>query len=398
MSDPVSMGLLVTIALILIVVVALLFSGSSSKQKPKRGASEAMHLLLSGEREAAKRLLTDAVRRGEAPPEAYLRLGDLLRADGDASRALSLHQGLLARPTLDPELRRLCELSLADDLLALGRVPEAQQRLAHLERTMRDDGLLARLATALHRLGRADEAAEVLERRVRLGSETARTDAARYLAEMAREALRDGKLETAHDRARRALALDPKVVTSYLVEGDRLLQISRVEEAVKIWRQGLHACENAGRWLLPRLAEAAYRTGRMDALIEELEEERASRPKDVHLWRAVADLRLRRGDLESFFALVENPPHADAADLSFWAGWLRHLSALENPRHLKRLLRSLPDSSAPGRFRCATCGALDAEPRVACVKCGAWTPLQEADERASAGALAPPAREPAEAT
>lgn len=397
MNDPVSTGLLVTVALIVVVVVALLFSGGSGRARPRRTTGDALHLLLSGERDAAKRILTDAVRRGEAPPEGYLRLGDLLRGDGDAARALSLHQGLLARPALDPQLRRLAELSLVDDLLELGRVHEAQQRLQHLERAGRDEGVLTRLATALHRLGRIDEAAEVLERRARGGAEAARGEAARYLAEMAREALREGKLETAHDRARRARNLDPSVVTAYVVDGDRLLQMGRVEEAVKTWRQGLQACANAGRALLPRLADAAYRTGRMDALIDELEDDRASRPEDVDLWRTVADLRLRRGDLESFFALVENPPRIGAADLSFWAGWLRHLSALDNPRYMKRLLRALPDAAGSGRYRCTACDAVDTEARLACTRCGSWTPLVE---EGTEGRALPsyPVGEPAETT
>jgi lipopolysaccharide biosynthesis regulator YciM len=375
MNDPVTIGLLIAVALIVVVVVALLFSSTPIPRRPRKGAAEAFHRLLLGQRAQARRLLTEIVRRSDAAPEVYLRLGDLLREDGEVSRALALHQGLLARPSLDEDLRRLAELSVADDLMALGRLEEAERRLATLDEHLVDEALLARHALALHRLGRAEDAAETLVRRAQLEGGEARNHAARYLVEMGRESLRRGKPEVARGRARRARHLDPTLAACYVVEGDALLHAGRPDGAIEIWREGLAQASGSRAALLPRLVEAAFHGGQLEALLGELERLRENHPADRDLWKAVVDLRLRRGDLESFFALVESPPYPGAADLSAWAGWLRHLSAQAEARPLKRLLASMPDSFGPQSWRCATCGAEDPEPRVACPVCGRWSDL-----------------------
>jgi hypothetical protein len=127
---------------------------------------------------------------------------------------------------------------------------------------------------------------------------------------------------------------------------------------------------------LARLADAALRAGKMETLLNDLERERASRPQDTALWRAVADLRLRRGDLESFFALVEDPPAVDAADIPAWAGWIRYLSQSNDSAALLRLLSSMPDSFGPRHYSCAYCGYRDEEARQACPECGRLSPLR----------------------
>jgi lipopolysaccharide biosynthesis regulator YciM len=375
MGGPVAIGLLIAVALILVVVVTLLFTATPVRRRPRKGVAEAFHRLLLGQRSEARALLAEVVRSNHAPPEAYLRLGDLLREDGETGRALALHQGLLARPVLDDEIRRLAELSVADDLMAMGRVEEAEQRLSALDEQLVDEALLARHAKALHRLKRHEDAADALVRRARIEGEAGRSDAARYLAEIGREALRRGHPDPARGRARRARHLDPQLSASYVVEGDALLQKGQIESAIEIWREGLeHASRGRGA-LLARLVEAAFHTGQLDSLLGELQTLADRHPQDLDLWKAVVDLRLRRGDLESFFALVESPPTPDAADLSAWASWLRHLSSLSDPGALHRLLKGMPDSFGPRSWECTACGHQDPEPRVACPACGEWSDL-----------------------
>lgn len=374
MSDPLTLGLLIAVGLILVVVVSLLFSSTPDRHRPAPGAAQGFHLLLLGRNDEARRVLTECIQRGDAPPEAYLRLGDLLRDGGQAARALALHQGLLARPSLDPELRRLAELSLADDLLALDRPEEAVERLAQLDAQVLDEALRERYAQALHRTGRVEDAADVLLKRAKDDPAT-RGDAARYLAELAREALRSGKLETALSRAKRARQQDPDLATSYAVEGDALRQRDRHEEALEVWRLGFERGGAARDALLPRMVEAAFSIGKMEWLLEELESMLDRHPQDTGLWRAVTNLRLRRGDLETFFARVESPPAPDAIDLPTSSGWLRHLGAMDDATPFRRLLGHLPDSFGPQAWRCLRCRATDPEPREVCMSCGSLEDL-----------------------
>ncbi len=373
MTDPVTLGVIITVALIAAVVGVLLFTGAPARRRPAKGDAEAFHRLLLGHRDEARQLMTELVRAGDATPQVYLRLGVLLREEGQLKRSLALHQGLLARDGLEDDVRRLTELAVAEDLLAMGRSEDAASRLSELDKHLIDEDVLAMHAVALHRLGRLDDAADVLLRRAKLGKQREDLEAARYLVEIGREALRNGQPDTAARRARQARKL-AEWTASYVVEGDSLLQRGDVGKAMDVWREGLrHAGDNRAT-LLPRLVEGAFQTGKLESLVEELETMRDEHPDDPALWKAVADLRLRRGDIEPFFVLIEDPPHPGAADLAAWAGWLRHLS-VGDPAHLRRLLGEMPDSFGPTQWVCSSCHETDAEPRLACMNCGALADL-----------------------
>ncbi len=384
--DASAIALLLASILIVGVVLWLLFSRGSEKHEVARSAEGAFELLLEGRKREAREVMARLIREGRAAPSVYLRMGNLLREEGDPERALRLHQGLLARPRLSADLRRLAELAVADDLLALERWEEVARRLEALDRRILDADLLERYAQALHRLGRREHAARRLEERARLAGGATRRQAAAYLAEVAREELRASHPENAGDLLRRSFKLDETLAAAYEVDGDRYMALGRPDRAVKSWEEGLRRSRSGARPFLPRLADAALRAGKMETLLDELERERQQRPDDAALWRAVADLRLRRGDLESFMALVEDPPRADAADLSAWAGWIRYLSRAGNNEVLLRIVRSMPDAFGARLYRCPRCGWEDPEPRQACMHCGGLEPLVPAPE---AGAKIP---------
>jgi len=142
------------------------------------------------------------------------------------------------------------------------------------------------------------------------------------------------------------------------------------EAARKACVDGLHAGAEGRTPLLARWVEQAFRQGRLERAVEELEELRAERPDDPALWRAVADLRLRRGDFESFFLLIEDPPAKAELDLAAAATWFRHVLAHGSERQAQRLLRTLPDAFGPRVWQCPSCGHEEAEPRECCMNCG----------------------------
>ncbi len=370
-------ALVVAATLIVAILLWMLFARSEeARPAPPKGAADAFELLLEGRKDEAQVLMAELIRAGSAPSSVYLQLGNLLREGGDPARALALHQSLLARSSLRSDLRRLVELAIADDLLAQNRFEAAERRLEELDRRILDPDLLERHARALHRLGRTEYAAQRLEQRAKIAGGKARREAAAYLAEMAREALREGRPQNAGDLLHRAFKQDDGLGAAYEVEGDRYMALQRPDRAVQTWQEGLRRSRTGARSFLARLANAALRAGKMETLLADLERERADHPEDTALWRAVADLRLRRGDLESFFALVEDPPAVDAADLPAWAGWIRYLSQSNDSKALLRLLASMPDSFGPRHYHCAFCGYRDEEARQACPKCGRLTALR----------------------
>ncbi len=371
-----TLGLAVAILVIVAVLLTLVFHRTPSPRRVPHSVAGAFHRMLLGDRAGAREILSQCIQDPQASPEAFLHLGNLLREEGKADRALSLHQGILARPRIDPAMRRLVELALADDLLELGRLEEAQGRLAKLEEHFLDEALLERRAWALHRLGRYEESAEVWLRRARLDPKgPARREAARYLAELAREEHLLGHDDRARAFARRARDLDPGVATAAAVEGDLRLADGDGETAFRLWMEGLERGDEGRETLLPRLLDLAMRLGRMDSWIERLDRLHAQRPEDSVVWRAVTDLRLRRGDRLAFFGLVEHAPSPQAAPLSTWAGWIRYLEGRGDEEGLRRLMASMPDALGPRTWICGVCGETDREARQVCFRCGRAQPL-----------------------
>lgn len=386
MPDAVSVGLIATAAVLVTVVVALLFSRAPERRRPPEGTAAALLALAKGDRAKARRLLVEVVERGTAPVEAMLVLGHLLREEGDSRRALSLHQAVLARPTLDPERRRLAELEVADDLLAAGLPQQVEDRLAALDEHFIDGELLERRALAQVRLGQRENAAETWARRARVDGRDRQQVArcADAMGEIARELSREGSSETAQRLAKRALDLDASRPVAHLVLGDVALAQGRPNDAQARWEAGLRAAPGSATLLLGRVLEVALQKGRLESLVETIEELREARPDDVPLWRAAADLRLRRGDREAFFALLEDPPAAAAAQVDTWAGWMRHLHGREDAHDLRRLLSSMPDAFGPTAWRCGACGIEEAEPRVACGRCGTVGAMRAVGPRTAA--------------
>jgi lipopolysaccharide biosynthesis regulator YciM len=370
MTDPVSYGILVAAALIVGAVLILLFTRSPERRRAPEGMGSALLALSAGDHEAARKLLTDFVRRADASPEAVLVLGRLLREAGETDRAAALHRTLLARPRLQPELRLAAELELGSDLLAAGRGADALGRIADLEKHFRDPRIVDLHARALVVTGRLESAAEVWRDGVRSDSDPARRrTGTRFLAEIAREYLRLGQPETAERWARQALRLEADTGLAHVVLGDIERNRGHDRNAREHYEDALG--HGGAPWVLPRLIDHALSTGQVDRLIDTLEPMRQDHPEEPSLARAVLDLRLRRGEREEFFALLESEDLPVFADPAVWASWTRHLVAAEDAPGLDRLLARLPAAFGPRTWRCAYCGAEDHEPRAACLACGA---------------------------
>lgn len=374
MSDPVSYGLLIAAVLIVGIVAILLFTRAPERRPAPAGLGAALLALASNDRAGARRILTEAVRQAESAPEAFLVLGRLMREDGDADRALGLHRALLARPRLAASNRLAAELEYVRDLLALGRHAEALERVADLQKHFQAPEIIDLHARALVLAGRLEAAAEVWQRGTRGAADGAlRRRGARFLAEVAREYLRLGQPETAERWARQSLKVDAQTALGSVVLGDVERGRGQDRAARKHYETALD--HGGARWVLPRLIDHSLQQGQIEGLIDLLEPARQAQPHDAALVRAVLDLRLRRGDREEFFALLESEDLPRFADPAVWAAWIRHLVAGGEESELQRLLARLPSAFGPAVWSCGECGAEDHEPRAACLSCGAPQPL-----------------------
>jgi len=76
---------------------------------------EGLTHLISGDTGAAYDRLQSAVRSGNAPADAYIRLGRLLRERGDAGKALQIHKGLTVKADLTRSEKLDLFVKIAED-------------------------------------------------------------------------------------------------------------------------------------------------------------------------------------------------------------------------------------------------------------------------------------------
>jgi len=377
MSDPVIYALLFAAALIVAIVAILLFTKAPQRRPAPPGMGSALLALADNDRKGARRILTAAVREAETSPEAFLVLGRLLREAGDAERAVGLHRALLARPRLSASDRLASEIELVRDLLAIGRSADALARVVDLRTHFHDMRLVDLHARALVADGRMESAAEVWREGARaFAKEGLGARGAGFLAEVAREYLRLGQPETAERWAKQALKLDEKSSLAHVVLGDVARGQGHDREVRKHYAEAL--ATGGTRWVLPRLLDHAHQHGQVDRLIDVLEPAREERPDDAALARAVLDLRIRRGERDEFFALLESGDLPRFTDPLVWTPWVRQVAAKGSARDLERLLAALPVALGPELWRCNQCGVEDHEPRAACLSCGSSEPLRPA--------------------
>ncbi len=277
----------------------------------------------SGDREGALRAAQAATPEGKGPPLALIARERAELAAGEASR---LADELLSLARTAPDVRarteayeRLAEL----DALArndpgsallwhrsiLEETPDHALSLRYVEHALlgeRRDDELEPVLTAIARMldqkgGEASAHAEVAARlRMRNGDWDGTRDLAELGARQPAASLWSLRLGNAHARA--------KEDDAALLESTRAL-IARASRPVELAA------------LLARGAEAAERVGKLDDALELLERATREDPGDVTAWRALAQLRTRRGEHAQAADALESLARTSAVDEHRLEAW-----------------------------------------------------------------------------
>ena len=88
---------------------------------------QSMNYLLSEQHDKAIDTFMSMVSVNKDTAETHIILGNLFRNRGEVDRAIRIHQNLIARPELKPEIRQQCSIELARDYLKSGFLDRAEQ-------------------------------------------------------------------------------------------------------------------------------------------------------------------------------------------------------------------------------------------------------------------------------
>ncbi|WP_028079023.1 tetratricopeptide repeat protein [Solimonas soli] len=341
--------------------------------------------LASDDPDQAIAALTQVAEIDHSTVELHLTLGNLFRKRGEIDRALRIHEALLTRPNLTPDIQAQVRRELAFDYMRAGVMDHAE---AQFERLVADGRYVTESLDQIriiYEQGRDWEHAIAAARRLEAAQgESKRALVAQYEAEMADEARRAKNVDEAVRRARRAVDEDPACVRAHLLLGALYEGKGEFGAAAQAY---LRAFQLDPRFL-PDVIEPLYRcaqkTGDQQGYLQFLSDAReisSSSLPYVAEARLLADegmdpmdrlaagleVRPSRAVLAQFLEVLEKQPAVIAAGLDKPAASLRQA--------LRRLMESSP------RYQCGNCGFSPRQQFWQCPSCKRWgtiTPIDEA--------------------
>lgn len=341
--------------------------------------------LASDDPDQAIAALTQVAEIDHSTVELHLTLGNLFRKRGEIDRALRIHEALLSRPGLTPDMQAQVRRELAFDYMRAGVMDHAE---AQFERLVADGRYVTESLDQIRTIyeqGRDWEHAIASARRLEAAQgESKRELIAQYECELADEARRAKNVDEAIRQARRALDEDPGCVRAHLMLGALYEGKQDFGAAAQAYLRAFQLDAH----FLPDVIEPLYRcsqkTGHSEGFLQFLADAKeisSSSLPYVAEARLLADegldptdrlaqgleVRPSRAVLAQFLEVLEKQPAVIAAGLDKPAASLH--------RALRRMMESSP------RYQCGNCGFSPRQQFWQCPSCKRWgtiTPIDEA--------------------
>ncbi len=332
---------------------------------------EGLKLLVDGKKDEAFGRLQQAIVKGDAPTDAYIRIGRMLRERGDPARGLQIHKSLTIKADLTRNERIEIFANVAEDYAALGRPDRALEAVeTAMKRTgLRDAALLEIAARASHALDRSEEAYEYFRELKKAGGVGDR-EVALYLVTVAEKEDEKGRTRDARKTLIRALRHDPECASALLALGRMEERAEDMSAAIRYWRQAAALSSELAPVALRSLERALYQRGTFNEIEAVYRDVLDSRPSDEHAALALASFYRKQGRTGEALHLLEDYGHSNpesvAGTVLLSSLYASRGDADELGEFLDRSERSIYHKTC---FKCGSCGFQSGEMRWHCPRC-----------------------------
>jgi lipopolysaccharide biosynthesis regulator YciM len=332
-------------------------------QRRKRGRSrrslyiEALYALIDGRREEAFKLLSKAVRNGEDDIDAYIQLGNLMRERDQAEKALQLHRGLTVRSGLSLEDEKIIQLSIAEDLAALGMNERAITALETVRKKVRDADVLSSLFRLYDVQGEYERAFGALKELSRVDSSVTSRMKSAYLTSVAYSLIDSEDLEKAGKFLEKARKEDSKCPGALYLSASLAMDRGDLSRSVKIWEELLSVDMGYFSEAEVRLEKALFESGRFDELEGILLRLLEKYPSNTLLLSSLAGFYSKKGETERGISILEGEREMIATDTKMAVSLA---SLYMKNRKYEKALSVLEESdrfvSKQEIWKCSNCG------------------------------------------
>jgi len=173
--------------------------------------------------------------------ETHLALGNLFRRKGEVDRALRIHQNLIARPSLTPEVRQIALLELANDYLSAGVLDRAENLFDELRQD--PTHRLSSLNSLLNIFQQTKEWQKAIQCCIQIEKHSGKKKGhaiSHYYCELAEVHIALHNNKAAMDFLTKAVKANRASVRASIIEGDLCLKEGQFKRALSAFKRVRH--------------------------------------------------------------------------------------------------------------------------------------------------------------
>ncbi len=380
-SNQYSFYVLIAVSVLLLYLIANAFKGSDPQDEITRREIEnkaylmGVTYLLSKDTDKAIEEFIRAVKVNSDTVATYFALGTLYRNKGEYSRAIRIHQSIIARPNIDSDTRAQAMYNVGLDYKKAGMV---QKGIDAFESVSKNEKYrleaLQSLQILYEDMKEWDNAIKIVKEIERFESSNKSNIIAHLYTEKAKGVFEAGDLSEAKKLFKKAISLRSQCIDAYLHLGDLYFVEGEYMKSIHTWKQVFEVNSYFTHLAYPRLEQAYFNLNKYDSIEKLLTENLNKNNEDAYCHLELGRYYFNKGEVEKAVyelneALRIDPEFIDAKK-EIATIYLQNDMIDEIKKEFKDILQALP--SKYSTYICTQCGYSTSEILWRCPQCRQW--------------------------
>lgn len=297
------------VAAVIALAALLFFSTRQSAQKDTDAAADyaaALNYLVSGDHQMALKKLKDTVRKNTDNLDAYIKIGDLLREDGQIERAIKVHRDLTARTSLTAAEQIQILRSLEEDFEARGSFESALQVIQKIYELRKEDlWALEKELRLCEKSGDWKAAEDVYKKLAKHRGVSENARLASYRVEFGKKLMREGKQKEAREAFREAIKADPTHYAAYAQLSENYLHEDRQQDALEALKKFVQANPDDAVKAFTGMKELLFSIGEFSEIENVYSQVITDSTDNWDAYLALAEIKEKKGDLDRAIELCQ---------------------------------------------------------------------------------------------
>ncbi len=363
--------LIILIVALIALVLYLYFHRRRDKMTGYIPYIEGLIALLENNGSLAMKKFKEAVTIDSDLVDAYIRLGDLYRKNGDVSRAIQIHQSLTVRPTLKTHEEKKIYYALVQDMLDTNRYNKAISLLKEVLKIDKKDKSAQELVLRLYEdMENYVDCINLYEEGGIKPRENKKH--AFYYASLAKTKLKNvtgdspGREKEVVSLLKKALKISENSLTALYHLGNYFEEKGDLKKAKEYYNKLITHHPDYAFLIIPKFEKVYFELGSFDKIIPVFEKIFNDNPDNFSVGFALADLYEKKNDIEAaedvYRKLSEKNPKSVLLQL-------RLLRSMVKDESLKESIIAIEDTMSFKHFKCSKCGSETEQFLFLCPQC-----------------------------